>query len=85
MLVSCSGLGPGCYTLTHGPGVLQRVCGKYGLCSLGRPSSSGRVDRPDPEAVQRPLLEPKNREMTGFLHVHVAAHPLALSDIAPEN
>lgn len=84
MLESSTSLELRRYTLTHGPGVLQRVGREYGLCSLGRPSCSGLVHGPDPEAVQRPLLEPIYREVARFLHVHVAAHPLALSDIAPE-
>lgn len=84
MLSSSTVPGPRRHTLTHGPGVLQRVSGEHGLRGLGRPSRSGLIDSPDPEAVQPPLLEPKHREVARFLHVHVAAHPLALTDIAPE-
>lgn len=84
MLLSSAVPGPRGYTRTRGPGVLQRVGSEDGLRSLGRPSRSGLVDGPDPEAVQRPLLEPKHREVARLLHGHVAAHPLALSDVAPE-
>lgn len=84
LLLPSTAPGPRRYALTHGPGVLQRVGSEHRLRSFGRPSGSSLVDSPDSESVQRPLLEPKHWEVARFLHALVAAHPLALSDVAPE-
>lgn len=66
------------------PGVFQRVRRTHWLTSLGGMSDPGLVNGTNPELVQTPFLEPKHRVVARFLNVHVAAHPLTLTDVISE-
>lgn len=66
------------------PRVFQRVRSTHRLTSLGGTSHPGLVNSTNPELVQTPFLEPKHRVVAHFLNVHVAAHPLALTDVISE-
>lgn len=70
--------------VTHGPGVFQGVCSEHGFGSLGGASRSSLVNRTNPELVQSSFLQAKHRVVARFLNMHIAAHPLTLSDIISE-